>query len=84
MYIKKTYLLKSSFSALMLGALILITTSCSNQNELRSYELKGKVKSYIEQTYKAENESGKWVKGELYSDGIRKICFDKKGLFSKI
>jgi len=66
-------------------------SSCSgNRGDLGDYELKGKVKSVFQRTYKAESKFGEWVEGEADNgDGFSdldyffnfKVGFDEKGLY---
>ena len=50
-------------------SMLLITfgllTSCSNSNDWNRSGLNGKIKTYLERTYKVEKKFGKWEIGDL-------------------
>jgi len=72
---------------LFIGAIAL--TSCSSENDLKKWELKGKVKSVFVRSYDAEKKFGEWELEEMtcedpYHGGCcenTKTYFDKKGFY---
>ncbi|WP_298512926.1 hypothetical protein [uncultured Kordia sp.] len=73
----------------VIPVLIIVFTlfsSCSQKTETdwSVYELKGKVKKYVERNYEPETKFGEWYAGEQYEYGNHSVAFDSNGNYTKI
>ena len=65
----------------LLSLITIILASCSSNNELKSWELNGKVKSVFERMYEVDEKFGKWEAGDLMHTIHNKVNFDENGLY---
>lgn len=58
--------------------------SCSKNNDLNSFGLKGNVNTYLEKYYEPVMKFGEWGKGKIKNFGHNKYSFDKTGNYQWI